>query len=310
MRLSRPIALVALVVVACHKAPEEPPSGDAGGVRPSGHDSSVTTAAEAPDGGRSAIRDFCTGAFSADSERQRGTCTAEDAGRLESLARIAANLCTRDLTAALASGKASFDEQAAERCVEMLREKALPLTTENETFFDHFPCDRVLLGTQAEGTPCRFSVECKDGLACVGHPGSCAPPPKAGEVCSLQSVGSTLDEQGAEMHHPACAKGSFCDGRTCQARPGAGKACSRSDACQAGSACVIGKCGARHAAGGSCDKSTDCQFGLWCGQGAAGKTECRTKLNEGADCSDKEKDSCKGRCAVDRGKCVSVCNSG
>jgi hypothetical protein len=194
----------------------------------------------------------------------------------------------------------------------MLREKALPRTTDTETFFGHFPCDRVLLGTEAEGQSCHFSVECRDGLACVGQPGTCARPPRVGEVCSLQFIGSTLDEDGAEMHHPACAKGSFCDGHSCKPQLGVGQACSGSETCGAGLACVMGKCGNRRPAGGACAKNTDCLFGLWCGgggvDGGAVKTECKTKLDEGAECA--SQDSCKGRCAVDRGKCVSVCNSG
>jgi hypothetical protein len=315
--------LTAAVFVACHRAPEEPPAGDAGVLtttQQASRDSSAPAAAEVGDAGKSPVRDFCTGTFSADSERQRATCSPEDTRRLESVAHIAANLCARDLTAALASTKATFDQQAAEKCVEMLREKALPRTTDTETFFDHFPCDRVLLGTQAEGNPCRFSVECKDGLACVvarGPEGVCAKPPRVGEVCSLQSIGSTLDEDGAEMHHPACDKGSVCDGHSCKPRLGAGKACSGSEACGMGLACVMGKCGSRRPVGGACAKSTDCLFGLWCGRGGAGTAtdggtgkaaECQIKLDDGAECA--SQDSCKGRCAVDRGKCVSVCNSG
>ena len=192
------------------------------------------------------------------------------------------------------------------------------------TFFEHFPCDRVLLGTEDAGERCRFSVECKDGLACVvtppGPEGTCTRPPAEGSACSRQSISSTLNGAAAELHHPACAKGSFCDGRTCRSRVRTGTSCVSSESCADGLACVVGKCGAPVTAGSSCEKSADCVFGLWCASAAdasARRGQCREKLPEGAECASPY--SCKGRCdmgtgldgkALDHGKCVSVCGSG
>ena len=314
----RPVLGIALVALAaCRKAPDElSAKSEAGAPGP------VVTEAVAPplaDSGSDRIEAFCTDLFFADADRQRATCTASDASRVQSLLRIGANLCKRDLSAAVAS-RATFDHDAAASCTQMLREKPLARTSDTDTAFLHFPCDRVVLGTQAQGKPCRFSLECMDGLACVagedaGEP-TCRPPGGLGQTCSDQSVGSTVNQAAAELHHPACGRGAWCDGRSCQARLGAGKACARSDACADGFACVMGRCDRKRAAGGPCRVSADCAFGLWCNEGAGTAGQCSEKLGEGAECA--AADSCKGRCdtkrdsggATDHAKCVSLCGSG
>jgi hypothetical protein len=324
-----PCAVGVLVVACCHRAPEEPAAAtdaatDAGHSAGGEARADAAASSTAPgDGGRGQAHDFCLDAYLADYDRLRATCTSVDANRIQSLASVAAGLCTRDLTAVLAASRASFDSEAASRCVEMLREKALPRSSESDTFFEHFPCDRVLLGTQETGKRCRFSVECKDGLACVvtppGPEGTCMIPPAAGSACSRQAISSTLNDPAAALHHPACAKGSWCDGRTCQSRLGTGKSCVSRESCTDGLACVMGKCAAPSPLGGLCQKSSDCVFGLRCAAGSAdaGGGQCRAKLTAGADCANA--DSCKGRCdlatgpdgkQLDHGKCVPVCGSG
>lgn len=227
-----------------------------------------------------------------------------------------------DLEVAVERSRASFDRDAAAKCTEMLREKALAQTSEVDTLFAHFPCDRVLVGGQTEGQPCLFSVECKEGLACVGYKigeeGKCRTPPKLKEACTPQPFGTIINEAAAAPHHPACAKGAFCDGSTCQPRAAAGKACDKSESCAEGLACVQGKCGQRGAAAAPCAASTDCAFGLWCSR-TAGSTAgvCATKRADGQACS--SEDACKGRCDMPKGKdgrphppgtCAGVCGSG
>jgi hypothetical protein len=178
----------------------------------------------------------------------------------------------------------------------------------------------VLVGLQPEGQPCRFSVECKDGLACVGYKvgvdGTCKKPPAAKEACTLQPYGSLVNVAASAMHHPACAAGAYCDGTTCQPRVQPGKPCGKSEACVTGLSCVTGKCGLRPAAGAACASASDCAYGLWCDRaGDAGTGKCATRHAAGQDCT--TRDACKGRCDLPAkggssqpGKCVAVCGSG
>ncbi len=325
--------LVLASCASCHNAPDEPqavhdasPSGASGHAGGAGS-TDAAASAEGRDGGHGVARDFCTDAYSADSERLRSTCAPADVARTESIVRIASSLCTRDLSAVLAA-TATFDRDAAAKCVGMLRDKPMTRANAGDTFFEHFPCDRVLLGTHDKGEPCVFSVECRDGLACVagapganGANGACATPPRTGQPCSLQSVGTSINEVAAELHHPACAVGGWCDGVTCQPRRATGKSCTSDGSCADGLACVMGKCGQRRVEGDECTASSDCSWGLWCGSGSvdggAGKGQCRAKLGGGSECTIGE--SCKGRCEMpgtagghphEHGTCVSVCGSG
>jgi hypothetical protein len=326
------LALAAVLFAACRQAAQEP---NAAGDAALSSSATASASAAAPvatqerladagdaDGGRAAQRAFCSEAFTADLDRLREKCAPADLTLMQALARSAGNLCFSDLASGLARSRVAFDDEAANKCVEMLRQKHLEQTSESDTLFMHFPCDRVLLGMQAEGQPCRFSIECKDGLACVGYhiggDGTCRKPPPAKEACTLQPFGTVLTEAAAALHHPACAPGAFCDGATCQPRVAAGKACAKSNVCATGLSCVMGKCGARAGVGGACAVPADCTFGLWCdrtGDGGAGK--CAAKRAEGLECTVQE--SCKGHCDIPKGpdgkasgpgKCVSVCGSG
>jgi hypothetical protein len=317
------VFVVVALAVACTHRPQETSGSDAGSVaHASTAASAPTRAIEAPDAGHSAMEQFCDDVYSADVTRMRDKCAPADLGLSLSLARMAAKLCAHDLGVAVERSRASIDHDAAGKCVEMLREKALVQTNEADTVFGHFPCDRVLVGAQAEGQPCLFSVECKEGLACVGYKigdeGKCRKPPKLKEACTLQPFGTIINQAAADPHHPACAKGAFCDGSVCQPRIAAGKPCDKSEACSEGLSCVQGKCGARGAAAAPCSGSADCAFGLWCDRSAGSNAgACATKRDEGQTCP--SEDACKGRCDMPKGKdgrphppgtCAAVCGSG
>ncbi|MGH7297303.1 MAG: hypothetical protein ACRELB_20365, partial [Polyangiaceae bacterium] len=277
---------------------------------------------EDADAGPSNLRDFCLGAFTADVERLRGQCSVADLSLSQSMARAAASLCTSNLSLAIARSRATFDDAAAQKCVAMLRDRQLARTSETDTLFAHAPCDRILAGLQPEGQPCRFSIECRDGLACVGYKvgvdGTCRKAPPVHAACTLQPYGTVFNEAAAGLHHPACAPAAYCDGTICQPRVPAGKPCSRSESCAAGLSCARGKCGTRAPAGEACGSTSDCVFGLWCDRsGEGGAARCASKRPEGAECTVGE--ACKGRCDVPKGrdgrpsgpgKCVATCGSG
>jgi len=316
-------AAAAAVVAACHHEPPEPVQVDAGSssttaasASSSPEDTASLDAGEADSGVKAVLHAFCSGAFSADEERMRGKCSTADFTLTQQMGRAAAGVCANDLAIALGRSRADFDADVGGKCVEMLHQKQLAQGSETDTLYQHAPCDRVLTGLQPEGQPCRFSVECKDGLACVGYKvgvdGTCKKPPAANEACTLQPYGSLVNVAASALHHPACAAGAFCDGTTCQPRVASGKACSKSEACAPGLSCVMGKCGTRPGVGTACAASGDCAFGLWCDH-AAGK--CAAKRTDGQDCV--SQDACKGRCDLPKkpdghtaGKCLAVCGSG
>jgi hypothetical protein len=332
-----PFVLVASAVTlsfACHRAPEEKivpaeagapaPLGSLVGLPPAlGGGAGPDAGADA---GRADLRDFCTDAYTADATRMGQRCSPKDVGFARSLARAASNLCADDMNAAVARGRTSYDADAAKQCIQMLQASDVPRTSDTDTFFQHFPCDRVLLGTQADGQPCRFSIECKDDLTCVGYAisvdGACKKPAKTGEACSMQRFGSILNEQAATMHHPECASAAWCDGKTCQARIAAGQACVNATSCVAGLTCVMGKCGKIGGPGAGCFASSDCAFGSWCNRtpevlAGGTKGKCEAKRPASALCP--AVDACKGRCDMPppgdggqptMGRCIATCGSG
>jgi hypothetical protein len=319
----------AVLVGACHRTPAELVEVDAASPAPAASSAAAPSAsspddtadAGGADGGvKAALAAFCDAAFSADDDRMRDRCAAEDFKLTQSMARAAAKVCANDLAIALGRSRAEFDADVGAKCVDMLHQKQLAQTSETDSLYAHPPCDRILRGLQAAGQPCRFSVECADGLACVGYKigvdGTCKKPPAVKDACTPQPYGSIVNVAASGLHHPACAAGAFCDGTTCQPRIAAGQACSKTESCANGLSCVMGKCGARPAAGAPCASATDCAYGLWCERaGDAGAGKCAVRRDAGQDCTARE--ACKGRCDLPKkpkgdepGKCAAVCGSG
>ncbi len=328
MRLAPLLALplTFALIGACHGAPEERVA--ARDAAPSAIEtpffatsSSPAADAGSPDGGRPDLRVFCDDVYAADAARLARRCQPKDQGLQRGLARAASQLCSDDLNAAVSHGRTSFDHDAAKHCIEMLQRTDVPRMSDTDTLFMHFPCDRVVLGTQDEGKACRWSVECKDGLACVGYAigvdGTCKRPPKVGEACTSQRFGSVLNEQAAEMHHLSCGAGGWCDGKACEPLVAPGKACVNAASCDKGLSCVMGKCAKPGGSGAACFRSTDCAFGSWCNKTPSGAGTCEAKRPEGAECP--LPDACRGRCDTPRaedggpagvGRCAAVCGSG
>ena len=317
----------ALLVLGCTHTPEENVApADAAPAATPAHalaDAASGATAEAPDGARTPIESFCDDAYQADLPRLQDKCAPDEFQLSQSMARAASRLCVHDLKVAVERGRAAVDRDAAAACVAMLRGKAQAQTSEADTFFGRAPCDRVLVGAQAAAQPCRFSFECKDGLACIGDTveadGACARTPKAGEACTPQPFGTVINDSAAALHHAACATGAFCDGSRCQPRAAAGRSCDKTATCATGLVCAQGKCRPPADAGGPCAAASDCKFGLWCdhGDADAGAGKCATKRDAGQACP--TIDACKGRCDQPKGKdghahlpgtCAAVCGSG
>jgi hypothetical protein len=321
------LSMALLLVGACRHPPEEQvTSHDAGAPSASAVSPlpsfAVLPEAGPPDGGRADVRNFCGDIYAADNARLAQKCLSKDVGIAQGMSRAASNLCTDDVNAAVARGRTSFDPDAAKHCIEMLQGAELPRASNADTIFSHYPCDRVLVGNQGVGEPCRFSVECKEGLACVGYAmgvdGTCKKAPKVGELCTVQRFGTILNVQAGELHHPACAPNASCDGTTCKARIAAGQPCVGDTSCVAGLSCVMAKCQKPSGNGGPCYLSADCAFGSWCNKSPSSPSgTCEAKRAGGADCP--VPDACRGRCDMPGGadagagvvgKCVDVCGSG
>ena len=268
------------------------------------------------------MRSFCGDVYAADNARMAQKCLVKDIAVAQGMARAAGNLCTDDVNAAVARSRVDFDVDAAKQCVQMLTDHAAPRSSDYDTLFAHEPCDAVLVGLQGENEPCRFSVECKVGLACEGYAigvdGTCKKPPKVGEACIAQRFGTILSERAAHLHHPDCAPGAYCEGKACAPLLAAGKSCLSPLSCAGGLSCVMGKCAKPSADGGGCFATSDCTYGSWCDRSSgAAQGKCAPKRNAGAECP--LPDACKGRCDSVAGgdagpnkvgHCIDVCNSG
>jgi hypothetical protein len=328
MRIA-PLLFIALVV-AC-RSPAEPMSSDAGAFAPAAASESAsaapTSSAEPekePPGKYPAIDAFCASSYGADIDAARAKCSAEEMKTQESVVKLAARVCRRDLELLQDQKRWTFDEKSAEACVALLKSAPQPDTKihEGETFFLKPPCDKISIGARAEGESCLFPPECKDGLACdgykVGKLGACKKPTKVGDACSVQAYGSVLSELAANVHHAPCAKGAYCtESGKCAARAKGGDACEQHKGCVEGLWCIAGRCSKAPfaAAAATCAKTSDCAFGLFCDEGQTKKI-CATKRAAGETCTG---DQCKGWCDLppkkigreqEPGVCKSACGSG
>jgi hypothetical protein len=236
------------------------------------------------------------------------------------------NFVVRD---GVASGRMTFDPMAAARCVEVGEKtktamKGVHLATPD---IDELPeCKAIVKGKQADGQPCKSSLECVDPLTCIGakdkKDGVCkAVATKAGDACD-GSVWKSLDLG----HRRRCGPGLACDtpdaknkNPICQKAIAQGGVCDDSDECAEGLTCHAGKCDSGPPAdvGGACDDDTDdCKDGLYCkrepdaGRQKVGK--CAEKKAGGQPCTDLFE--CRGECRKPAGKpdgaCAAICGSG
>lgn len=203
--------------------------------------------------------------------------------------------CVRILSHALRDKSVSLDSAAVDACV-----SAMNAAHEGCTWVGpvNVPvpaaCDGIVRGSIAEGKRCRSSLECIEGLHCIGvgptDAGVCRKPPPSGYPCTLavDTLGALTRQDSLETHHPECA--GYCEQRRCQDFVALHGACKTNAACGAGRVCLGGSCeeGSLPEEGKPCAKGT-CARGLRCEKGT-----CVGLKPEGARCSlDVE---CKGGC--------------
>ncbi|MFP2904002.1 hypothetical protein ACLESD_02790 [Pyxidicoccus sp. 3LFB2] len=227
--------------------------------------------------------------------------------------------------AALESGRLSYDEDAAERCVAAIRDGdcRLPALSfvAHQRGIEYEPACQVLRAEKPEGA-CGFQAECGEraychytGGDCDGtcqprsgegeaafHSEQCAPglelsetsgtcqrPAEEGEVC-VQQEGGPLPR--------TCGAGLRCnrDGGKCQRTGSEGDACVDlfDSPCGTSFVCKEGRCGRRAQKGEACrapDAATslpvnECQQELFCDADAQALGTCQVRREEGADCRD------------------------
>jgi hypothetical protein len=225
--------------------------------------------------------------------------------------------CTRILSFALRAKSVTLEPADVDRCVD-----AVAKATEGCDWVTPLAprppaaCDGIIKGVVQEGSVCRASIECVDGLRCLGsgptEPGRCRKPLGRGGPCShsIDTLAAYTGQVRSDARHPECA--GFCAKRWCADALPLGGACLSSDECGAGRHCIDKKCaeGPLPAVGQPC-KSGLCAEGARCAQGtcaplgAAGEacerdsdcmSACEKPPSDAKDAKD-VKDA-KGKCAM------------
>lgn len=172
------------------------------------------------------------------------------------------------LKKAVESGRQSFDQQAAEACIEMMEEEVTDATpceqfydtgeTQMYSFnsrYDDSPCERVLRPEVGEDGKCLMRSDCKPGLHC--------------------------DEE---------ALADQCGGR-CVPLGGEGDACDLSALeCEPGLDCIDGQCQSDESSddsksvGETCESTSECQGDLNCKEETGDGMRCREPVGPGQTC--------------------------
>jgi hypothetical protein len=219
-------------------------------------------------------------------ERRKGECC----GATSSAAGLVGSQCVRTLTFALGQHAVTLAPADVDRCVDAVTRATtgcdwvIPNTVALPQ-----ECEGVIKGALTEKAQCRSSLECPDGMRCLGLStidlGTCGPPKITGSQCNVAvDMLATFTRQdhfyrahsecqgycgrarcedvvatgGACFIDQACGAGRCASG-TCTTTPlpAAGEACT--DACAAGTHCVKGRCAAPKAEGDACEANAECR---------------------------------------------------
>jgi hypothetical protein len=165
-------------------------------------------------------------------------------------------------------------------------------------------CMGIMHGTLDARSQCRSSLECKEGLRCLGvgptDVGVCGPPPPSGKLCNsaVDTLAVYVRQDQYEEAHPACA-GGYCDRNRCEPIQPAGGACKSNPQCGPSARCKDGVCTAgRSAKDGEACLGGECEGGMRCVGGI-----CAAPKAIGSTCT--QDGECKAACV--EGKCAPSC---
>ncbi len=215
---------------------------------------------------------------------------------------------------AVQSGRASYDADKAEACIDALRATSCDRTAEDNRV-DAAACDGAFRGTVADGGTCYQGVECVSGSCEVGD---------CNLACCVGVCDPTIAAAAIGQACPDgdCVDGGFCDEATatCLALKPAGQACAGDAECGYGLYCSA-VCTEGPDRGQACPDEFCANLGDRCdpasttcaGRGARGAA-CRASFVGLADCQqplvcDEVSLTCQDRPAVGEA-CFIYCASG
>lgn len=218
--------------------------------------------------------------------------------------------CARMLSFALKEKAVTLDPADVDRCAEATARSLEGCDWVTPQMPDApAACDGIIHGTYKEGDRCRSSLECVDGLRCLGggptDAGRCGKPLPRGSLCNtaVDPLAAYTRQVSFEERHPECA--GFCARRWCGDRAPVGGACNASVECGPNRYCIDKKCaeGPLPAAGEPC-RSGLCAKGARCAKG-----KCVAPGGEGEPCE--ANTDCRGACqkptGSKTGSCVKKC---
>lgn len=218
------------------------------------------------------------------------------------------NECSRVLSYALRAKAVALDPADVDKCAEAMAKATEGCGWVTPTRVKlPAACDGIIKGTVVEGNVCRASLECLDGLRCLGSSttdaGTCRKPLGKGGPCShaVDTLASYTGQASSDLKHPECT--GFCARRWCADIAPLGGACAVSLECGPGRYCIDKKCAegplpeaGKPCRGGLCAEGIRCVAGQCAPLGKEGEA-----CEHDADCEsgcEKPKGSPKGKCAL------------
>jgi hypothetical protein len=239
--------------------------------------------------------------------KRKGECcgTTTTAGLTEA--------CTQEVSAVLATGSATIDAAAVDRCA---AEQARQLEGCDwvNPLMPPLPdaCRGLVRGQLKAGARCRSSLACVDGLYCKGltpnTEGVCTAPGAARTRCEVPTDNlAAFTRARDDRRHPVCD--GLCVKGQCLPFAPAGGACVAAAGCAPGLHCISGRCQDRPLpkAGEACVSRTSCASGSFCQAG-----QCVALKGEGASCAlpfECRGLVCEKAPGAKLGKCGPVCGS-
>lgn len=225
------------------------------------------------------------------------------------------------VTPLLSADGVQYDAAAAGACLKAFQSVAASCAGEP----DSPACDRVFVGTLAEGANCQLDEQCKapQGGSAYCDDGKCVAEPrgKLGDgcygTCTTSGNSTSCSGGGASNGNATCYTndGVFCgESGNCEQLAGAGQSCS-GGGCVAGHYCGNGTCTPQLGAGGDCGGSWEaCNAQTYCND----EGKCAARQQNGADCQSSDEcqsDYCDyagsggaGKCAPDYFVTETICS--
>ena len=215
--------------------------------------------------------------------------------------------CVRLLSASLRDKAVTLDAADVDRCAADSSRQLegcnwvtplMPRTPE--------ACRGILHARLEAGARCRSSLECRDGLFCLGsspaRPGVCAQPSAPGAVCGgggADTLATYARQTDYETRHPECA--GFCLRGRCAAFVASAGACRSNTQCAPGSHCASGRCveGSPPKLGEACPDTT-CAGDAVCVEG-----KCSPLKKGGEPCT--KPFECEASCVIPAGAKTGIC---